>query len=145
MKNSTRGFAAIWIIIIVVVALLAVYLGGSYNSFVRSGEAVSTQWAQVESQYQRRFDLVPNLVASVQGIMKQEQTVFGQIAEARTRYAGAASTDQKAAAASELEGALGRLLVVMENYPELQSAQNVQALMAELSGTENRISVERMR
>ena len=133
------------VITIAVLVLIALYVGATYNSFVRSNEAVDAQWAQVESQYQRRFDLIPNLVASVQGAMKQEQTVFSTIAEARTRYAGAATPDAKAAAASGVETALARLLVVMENYPQLKSVDTVQSLIAELSGTENRVAVERMR
>ena len=108
-------------------------------------EAVDNQWAQVETQYQRRFDLIPNLVESVKGIFNQEQTVFGKLAEARTRYSGAQTVDQKAVAATDVESALSRLLVVVENYPELKSAENVQTLMAQLEGTENRISVERKR
>jgi len=112
---------------------------------VAMNEGVDAQWAQVESQYQRRLDLVPNLVNSVKGIMAQEQEVFTAIAEARTRYAGAATTDAKVAAATEFESAFARLLVVMENYPQLRSVESVNALMAELAGTENRISVERMR
>lgn len=135
-----------WPVIIgVLVVLVAVYAGGKYNGLVTQNEAIDTQWAQVESQYQRRFDLIPNLVASVQGAMKQEQSVFTAIADARTRYAGAATTEAKAAAATEVESALGRLLVVMENYPQLASIGTVQSLMAELAGTENRVSVERMR
>ncbi len=133
------------IIIIVILVLLAVYMGGQYNGFVSQNEAVNTQWAQVESQYQRRFDLIPNLVSSVQGAMKQEQAVFTALAEARTRYAGATTPDQKAAAASQVETSFGRLLAVMENYPQLKSIDAVQGLMAELSGTENRVAVERMR
>jgi LemA protein len=143
--NTTRNWFTWPVISIVVIVLLALYLGGKYNSFVRQNEAVNAQWAQVESQYQRRFDLVPNLVASVQGAMKQEQAVFTAIADARTRYAGATTPDQKAAAATDVEGALARLLVVMENYPQLTSIDTVQSLMAELSGTENRVAVERMR
>lgn len=137
--NKTR-----WIILgIVVLALL--YGVGVYNGLISRSEAIDNQWAQVETQYQRRFDLIPNLVESVKGIFQQEQTVFNALAEARTRYAGAQSVDAKAAAASEVETALGRLLVVVENYPQLRSAENVQALMAQLEGTENRISVERKR
>jgi LemA protein len=135
---------SLWIII-GVVALIGVFFATQYNSFVRQNESVDAQWAQVESQYQRRFDLIPNLVNSVKGIMTQEQTVFDSIAQARTQYAGAQTSNEKAAAASGLESALGRLLVVMENYPQLRSVETVQSLMAELSGTENRISVERMR
>jgi LemA protein len=128
-----------------IIALGAIGIGAKYNSLVRQNESVNAQWAQVESQYQRRFDLVPNLVNSVKGVMKQEQSVFDDISKARTQYAGATSPDQKAAAASGLESSLGRLLVIMENYPQLRSVETVQSLMAELSGTENRISVERMR
>lgn len=117
----------------------------TYNGLVTSNEVVNNQWAQVETQYQRRFDLIPNLVESVKGIMQQEQTIFTAIAEARTRYSGAQTTDEKAAAAGEVESALGRLLVVVENYPQLKSAENVQTLMAQLEGTENRISTERKR
>lgn len=116
------------------------------NNLVIQEEDVNTQWSQVENEYQRRFDLIPNLVASVRGYMEQERTVFADIAEARTRYAGAASgSNEKVEAANEVESALGRLLVVMENYPELKSDQTVMVLMTQLEGTENRISVERRR
>src|SRR3989338_10456900 len=108
-----------WIIGVIVVLVLVVV--GYYNSFVTQSNAIEGQWNQVEVQYQRRFDLIPNLVESVKGLQKQEQKVFGDIAEARTRYSGAVSVDQKAAAASQMESALGRLLVIMENYPELKS------------------------
>jgi LemA protein len=135
-----------WILIILgLIAIAAIFIGSKYNSLVKQNESVDAQWAQVESQFQRRFDLIPNLVNSVKGVMNQEQTVFNDIAEARTKYSGAQSADQKAAAASQVETALGRLLVIMENYPQLRSVETVQSLMAELSGTENRISVERMR
>lgn len=133
------------IIILVVVALFSLYAWGLYNKMVTANENVDNQWAQVETQYQRRFDLIPNLVESVKGIMNQEQEVFGQLAEARTRYSGASSVNEKAEAATEVESALSRLLVIMENYPELKSAENVQTLMVQLEGTENRISVERKR
>jgi LemA protein len=128
-----------------VVVVVGLYAFSVYNGLVTKNEAVDAQWAQVETQYQRRFDLIPNLVESVKGIMKQEQTVFTAIADARTRYAGAATVDQKAAAAGQVESALSRLLVVMENYPQLKSAETVQTLMSQLEGTENRISVERKR
>ncbi len=126
-------------------ALVGIWVFTSYNGLVSSSEAVTSQWAQVETQYQRRFDLIPNLVSSVKGIMKQEQTVFNDIAEARTKYSGATTPDSKAQAATQVESALGRLLVITENYPELKSSQNVQDLMVQLEGTENRISVERKR
>jgi LemA protein len=144
--QSQKGFSFTMPIIIGAVLVgIALFFGATYNNFVRLNESVDTQWAQVESQYQRRFDLVPNLVASVQGIMKQETTIFTALAEARTRYAGATTPNDKAAAATQVEGALSRLLVVMENYPQLKSADTVQSLMAELAGTENRVAVERMR
>ena len=132
-----------------IVALLLVIVGatlwGTYNSLVTKSQAIDAQWAQVETQYQRRFDLIPNLVNAVKGIMTQEKTVFDNIAEARTRYGAARTTDEKAAAGGEVETALARLLVVMENYPQLRSIEAVTQLMDELAGTENRISVERQR
>jgi LemA protein len=131
--------------IVVVVIIIVVALMGMYNSLVTKSQAIDAQWAQVETQYQRRFDLIPNLVNTVKGMMKQEQTVFQAIADARTKYGSATTVDAKAAAAGEVESALGRLIAIVENYPELKSSQNVTSLMDELSGTENRISVERRR
>jgi len=138
MKKST-------LIIIGILGLIVLWGFGSYNGLVTLNERADAQWAKVETQYQRRFDLIPNLVASVEGIMKQEKDIFLAIAEARTRYAGASTPNEKAQAATQLEGSLSRLLVVMENYPQLQSSQNVRDLMTQLEGTENRISVERTR
>lgn len=135
----------ILLLVVGVAVVLGIWVFSSYNGLVSSSEAVASQWAQVETQYQRRFDLIPNLVESVKGIMKQEQTVFTAIADARTRYAGATTPDAKAIAAGEVESALARLLVITENYPELKSSKNVQDLMIGLEGTENRISVERKR
>ncbi|MCJ7827645.1 LemA family protein [Patescibacteria group bacterium] len=129
----------------IVVLVVGVSVVGLYNRLVTKNQEVDGQWAQVEVQYQRRFDLIPNLVNSVEGLMKQEQAVFGQIAEARTKYGGATTVDEKAEAASQVESALGRLLVIMENYPELKSNETVIQLMDELSGTENRVSIERRR
>ncbi len=133
------------IVIVILVVVFGIYGFSTYNSLVTLNEQINNQWAQVGTQYQRRFDLIPNLVESVKGIMKQEQAVFNAIANARTHYAGAQTVDDKAKAASEVESALGRLLVITENYPQLKSAENVQTLMAQLEGTENRISVERKR
>lgn len=130
---------------VAIILIIALTIGGKYNDLVRQNEAVTTQWAQVESQYQRRYDLIPNLVASVQGAMKQEQSIFTGLANARAQYAGATTPDQKAAAASAVETSLGRLIAIMENYPTLKSIDTVQSLMSELSGTENRVAVERMR
>lgn len=137
------------LIIIVALILLAVVVVtstfGSYNSLVAMDEEVNSQWAVVDSSLQRRFDLIPNLVESVKGAMAHEEAVFTAIADARSKLAGAGSTDERVEASNELEGALARLLVVVENYPELKSNQNVTALMDELAGTENRINVERNR
>lgn len=133
----------VWILGILVV--LGLYFVSTYNKLVSTNEAVDNQWAQVESQYQRRFDLIPNLVESVKGVMKQEQEVFKAIADARTRYAGATGVDEKAQAATGMESAFARLLVIMENYPQLRSVETVTNLMSQLEGTENRISVERKR
>ncbi len=134
-----------WVIIIGVLALVVIWGVSKYNSFVSQGESIDSQWAQVENQYQRRFDLIPNIEATVKGVAKQEQEVFGAIADARTRYAGATTPNDKAAAASQVESALGRLLVIAENYPVLQSSQAYRDLIISLEGTENRISVERMK
>lgn len=133
-------------IIILVIIVVIILAGVSfYNNLVKADQAVQTGWAQVETAYQRRFDLIPNLVASVKGIMTQEQEVFGKLAEARMKYAGATTITDKAAAANQVETSLARLLAVVENYPQLKSADTVQTLMAQLEGTENRINVERGR
>lgn len=139
-----KGYIILIVVAVVVLAIIG-WVVGFYNGVIGLGLNVDNSWAQVETQYQRRLDLIPNLVSSVKGVLTQEQTVFGDIADARTRYAGAATTNDKAAAATQVEGALARLLVIMENYPQLKSNETVQALMVQLEGTENRISVERKR
>jgi len=143
VKKSFIG----WIVVVGLVLILGSWIVGSYNSLVTSNQGVDTQWAQVENQLQRRFDLVPNLVNTVKGITKQELDVFKSIADARTRYAGAQTqgVDAKVNAANEYQSALGRLLVITENYPQLLSSQSFRDLSAELAGTENRIAVERGR
>lgn len=128
-----------------VVLLIALYIYGAYNSLVTLNISADTQWKQVEVDYQRRFDLIPGLVESVKGVMKQEQAIFTALAEARTRYSGASTPSDRAAAATQVESALGRLLVITENYPELKSADTIKTFMSQNEGTENRISVERMR
>ncbi|MDO9230924.1 MAG: LemA family protein [bacterium] len=129
----------------VVVVIVGGYIWLTYNKLITANENIDNQWAQVETQYQRRIDLIPNLVESVKGVMNQEQKIFGDLAEARTRYAGATNANQKVEAATQVDSAFARLLAVMENYPQLKSSDNVQTLMAQLEGTENRISVERKR
>lgn len=129
----------VWIVGIVLI--LALTAGSYYNSFVAQNNAIDGQWKQVEVQYQRRFDLIPNLVEATKGLMKQEQAVFEGIAKARTAYAGKPSPE----AAGQVESALGRLLAIVENYPQLKSDQTVLRLQDELAGTENRVAVERRR
>ena len=133
--------------VLVVVMLLATVAssGCSYNRFVSQEEAIKTQWAQVENQLQCRNDLIPNLVETTKGIAQQEKDVFGQIAESRAKLSGAQTPDQTIQAANEQSAALARLLVIVENYPQLRSNETFNRLMDELSGTENRIAVERMR
>ncbi len=138
MKKTT-------IIILVIVAFLAIWSFSTYNSLVTQREVYTAQWSQVENQYQRRFDLIPNLVNAIKGSLNQELEVFGAIAEARTRYSGAQTQEEQVQAASQVESALGRLLVITENYPELKSSLLVQDLLVQLEGTENRVSVERQK
>ena len=146
MKKGLVIFLIVLVGLLGVICALGAYITGEYNNLVKLSTEADKQFANVETVLQRRFDLIPNLVASVKGAMAQEQKVFSDIAEARTRYSGATSgSTEKVEAANQLESSLSRLLVVMENYPELKSNQNVTALMDELSGTENRISVERIR
>jgi LemA protein len=133
-------------VMMMVIVLAAVASSGcSYNRFVTQEEAIKTQWAQVENQLQRRNDLIPNLVETTKGIAQQEKDVFGQIAESRAKLAGAQTPDQTIQAANEQSAALARLLVIVENYPQLRSNEQFARLMDELAGTENRIAVERMR
>src|SRR5216684_660747 len=129
-----------------VLAVLALPLTGcSYNTFVTQDEAIKAQWAQVENQLQRRNDLIPNLVETVKGYAKHEEGVFKEIADARSRLLAAKSPEETIAAANQQTTALGRLLAVVENYPQLKANEQFNRLMDELSGTENRIAVERMR
>ncbi len=141
MKNLALIMGALGLVVV----LGVVSIVGYYNGLVTKSQNIDGQWAQVETQYQRRFDLIPNLVNTVKGLFGQEQAVFGQISEARTRYNGATTVDEKATAAGEVESALGRLLVIVESYPEIKSDAAVVGLMDELAGTENRVAVERRR
>lgn len=133
--------------VVLVLALFSVYslFKGSYNNFVTMDEGVKSSWAQVENQLQRRYDLIPNLVETVKGYAKQEKDVLVEVTNARARVGGAGKVSDKMAANNELSGALSRLLIVVERYPELKSNQNFLRLQDELAGTENRIAVERRR
>jgi LemA protein len=128
------------------IVLAAVAMSGcSYNRFVSQEEAVKAQWAQVQNQLQRRNDLIPNLVETVKGYASHEEAVFREIAESRSKLAGATTPADQIAAANQQSAALGRLLVIVENYPNLKANEQFNRLMDELSGTENRLATERMR
>jgi LemA protein len=135
----------IGLVVVLVVVLGAVAGGCSYNKFTTQEEALKAQWGQVENQLQRRHDLIPNLVETTKGFAQQEKDVFQSVADARTKYAGATTPEQKIAGANAESSALARLLVVMEAYPQLKSDQVFLRLMDDLGGTENRISDERRR
>ncbi len=137
------------LVVLIVLVIIALMLGGSFvsrrNQMAIKREAVNAAWAQVDVVLQRRADLIPNLVETVKGYAVQEQIVFGDIAKARSALLGAHSPAEKIAANGQLDSALGRLLVVVENYPQLKSNENFLRLQDELAGTENRIAVERRR
>ena len=137
------------IIVVAVVVVFALMSFGQYvgvrNMLVAKNEAVKASWSQVDIVLQRRADLIPNLVETVKGYAQQEQTVFGDIAKARSALLSAGSPQEKIAANGRLDGALGRLLLIVENYPQLKSNENFLRLQDELAGTENRIAVERKR
>ena len=143
-----KGLIAV-IVVIVVIGLIALAFFGQYvgvrNTLVTKNEAVKAAWSQVDIVLQRRADLIPNLVETVKGYAKQEQTVFGDIAKARSALLSAGTPQEKIAANGQLDGALGRLLLIVENYPQLKSNENFLRLQDELAGTENRIAVERKR
>src|SRR6266576_1190556 len=133
------------IVLAIVVGILFMQYVGVRNTLVQKNEAVKSAWSQVDVVLQRRADLIPNLVETVKGYAKQEQTVFGDIAKARSALLSAGTPQQKIAANGQLDGALGRLLLIVENYPQLKSNENFLRLQDELAGTENRIAVERKR
>ncbi len=138
----------VWIVVGAVVLLLSGILGtviSEYNKAIRMNEAVRAQWAQVENQLKRRFDLIPNLVETVKGYAAHEKEVFTSLAEARKSYFQAQSVADKAKAAGELEGAISRLLLLQERYPDLKANESFLKLQDSLEGSENRIAVERMR
>jgi LemA protein len=137
------------IIVLVVIVLLAIWIGSTFighrNEMVRKRETVNAAWSQVDVVLQRRSDLIPNLVQTVKGFATHEEKVFGDIAAARAAMAGAKNPQEKIAANGQLDSALSRLLVVVENYPQLRSNENFLRLQDELAGTENRIAIERRR
>src|SRR6202022_1258071 len=140
----TKALIAIAVIVIIVLIVFGQYVTVK-NTLVSKNEAVKAAWSQVDIVLQRRADLIPNLVATVKGYAQQEQTVFGDIAKARSGLLSAGTPQEKIAANQQLDGALGRLLLIVENYPQLKSNENFLRLQDELAGTENRIAVERKR
>jgi len=129
----------------VLAAITLPLTGCSYNTFVSQDEAIKAQWAQVQNQLQRRNDLIPNLVETVKGYASHEEGVYKDIADSRARLLAAKSPEETMQAANQQTSALGRLLAVVENYPQLKANEQFNRLMDELAGTENRIAVERMR
>jgi LemA protein len=136
-------------IVLIIIVLLVLWVGGTFishrNEMVRKRETVNAAWSQVDVVLQRRSDLIPNLVETVKGFAAHEEKVFGDIAAARAAMAGAKTPQEKIAANGQLDSALSRLLVVVENYPQLRSNENFMRLQDELAGTENRIAIERRR
>jgi LemA protein len=132
-------------VLLVVALLVGGLLVSSYNRMVTEREAVDRSWAQVQNVLQRRGDLIPNLVETVKGYAAHEKEVFESVAEARSRLAGAATPEEAARANAGLTSALGRLLAIAENYPQLKANENFIRLQDELAGSENRIATERMR
>ena len=148
MNGQQRAFSPLLgLSAILVVILLAgsVYLWNIYNQLVAMDEGIKSAWAQVENQFQRRADLIPNLVATVKGYAAHEREVLEGISNARARMAGAKSLEEKMNSSNALDVALGRLLVVVERYPNLKADGSFIRLMDELAGTENRLAVERKR
>src|ERR1700724_3575516 len=140
-----KGVLIILGVIVLLVLIVGGSLMGSRNELVTEREAYKAQWQQVDVVLQRRLDLIPNLVETVKGFAKQELAVFTEVAEARKAMMGAQTPAARIAGNNQLEGALARLAVVVENYPQLKSDENFLRLQDELSGTENRIAVERRR
>jgi len=130
-------------VVLGIVAVLVLWVWSGYNGFVTANERVDASWAQVETQYQRRFDLVPNLVSTVQGAAEFEKSTFLAVTEARTQWQQAGNRGDQMQAATGFDGAISRLLLTFENYPTLQATQAYRDLMAQLEGTENRVSVAR--
>ncbi|MEI7942064.1 MAG: LemA family protein [Candidatus Riflemargulisbacteria bacterium] len=143
MKNKNL-LIALGVIVLVVFLSINWYIG-IYNKLITMDVNVTEKWAQVENQMQRRYDLIPNLINTVKGYAKHEKEVFENIAASRAKLAGAGSVKDKMSAAQGMEGALSRLLMVVENYPDLKANANFTRLMDELAGAENRLTVERQR
>ncbi|PKN64616.1 MAG: LemA family protein [Deltaproteobacteria bacterium HGW-Deltaproteobacteria-10] len=145
MDSKKKTLLIVLAVIAVLVIALYSFFAGNYNKFVKMDVGIKAAWSQVENQLQRRYDLIPNLVETVKGYAKQEKDVLVEVTNARSKVGGAGTVPDKIAANNQLSGALSRLMVVVERYPDLKSNQNFMKLQDELAGTENRIAVERMR
>jgi LemA protein len=145
MKKVLLGVAIFLVLLLGVLVTLGIYVKNSYNRMVVMQEGVNASWAQVQTVLQRRFDLIPNLVETVKGYASHEERVLTAVTEARAKVGGAGTPADRIKAEGELSGALSRLMVVVENYPQLKANQNFIMLQDQLEGTENRISVERQR
>jgi len=145
MAKKKLFYSKPWFWALVVIVIIAFWLIGTYNSFIVMTQRIDNQWAQVETQYQRRIDLIPNLVNTARGYMQFERSLLEEITTLRSQWMTTTDIDDKVNIGNALDSALGRLIAVFESYPELKSIQAVASLMDELAGTENRIAVERMR
>ena len=145
MDSKKKTLLIVLAVIVVLVIAGYSFFAGNYNKFVKMDVGIKAAWSQVENQLQRRYDLIPNLVETVKGYAKQEHDVLVEVTNARSKVGGAGTVPDKIAANNQLSGALSRLMVVVEKYPDLKSNQNFMKLQDELAGTENRIAVERMR
>jgi len=144
-KPAKPFYTQPWFIIVAVLLLLVFWVVGTYNSLIRLDQLVDAKWAQVETQYQRRYDLIPNLVNTVKEYEQFEASLLTELTSLRSQWAAARTIDEQIGVATQLDSAISRLLLVYENYPELKTITAISNLMDELAGTENRISVERMR
>ncbi|MBN1625023.1 MAG: LemA family protein [Deltaproteobacteria bacterium] len=145
MSKTVKTLLIVAVAVFIIIGAPLLYLKNAYNGLVTMDETVKEAWAQVENQLQRRYDLIPNLVETVKGYAAHEEGVFIKVTEARSKIAGSSTVDDKIEANNELSSAISRLLVVVEQYPELKANENFIRLQDELAGTENRISVERRR
>jgi len=145
MSSAKKTLIGVIAVVVILAIVFYSMFAGNYNRFVQMDETIQSSWAQVENQLQRRYDLIPNLVETVKGYAEHERDVFVEVTQARSRVGQAGSVSEKIEANNELSGALSRLLLVAERYPDLKANQNFLRLQDELAGTENRIAVERMR
>ena len=144
MKEAKPFYMKPWFWVLVVVLVIVLWLWGTYNSLITVSINVDNKWAQVQTQYQRRYDLIPRLVNTTSAYAQFEKSTLTEITQLRSQWAAAPTTEDQVKITNQMEAAISKILAVFENYPELKTNQVVQSLMDELAGTENRISVARM-